>query len=305
MCSLIKPFLYVQNTKGIVGVFSRLCCSSAGIPQYETLAVSVPKKYVFHVELNRPTKLNTFTPTMWSELSACFTTLSDNPECRVVILSGQGKHFTGGIDLNAFVESASVAHELSDVARKARFLHKMIVQYQNGITALENCVKPVLAVVHNACVGAGVDLITAADIRYCTEGAWFQVKEVDVGLAADVGTLQRLPKVIGSASIARELCFTARKLPSKEALEIGLVSKVYPDRDSAIEQVLEVAQTIASKSPVAVQVTKQSLVYSQSRPTNEGLEHIALLNQTMLQSDDLTKAAMAQATKSEPEFDDL
>ncbi|KPJ19133.1 Delta(3,5)-Delta(2,4)-dienoyl-CoA isomerase, mitochondrial [Papilio machaon] len=111
--------------------------------------------------------------------------------------------------------------------------------------------------------------------------------------------------VIGNTSIARELCYTARKLPAKEALDIGLVSKVFPDRDSAIQQVLEVAQTIASKSPVAVQVTKQSLVYSQSRPTSEGLEHIRLINQTMLQSDDLTKAAISQATKTEAEFDDL
>ncbi|CAK1594848.1 unnamed protein product [Parnassius mnemosyne] len=305
MHSLKHPYVFVQSSRNLFGIFSRLCSVNAGIPQYETLAVSVPKKYVYHVELNRPNKLNTFTPNMWKEFSTCFSALSDNQECRVVILSGQGKHFTAGIDLNGFVESASKAHELSDVARKARFLYKMIKQYQDGITALEKCVKPVLAVVHNACVGAGVDLITAADVRYCTEEAWFQVKEVDVGLAADVGTLQRLPKVIASASTARELCFTARKLQSKEALEIGLVSKVFADKESAIQQVLEVAETIAAKSPVAVQVTKQSLVYSQSRPTSEGLEHIRLINQTMLQSDDLTKAAIAQATKTKTEFDDL
>ncbi|KPJ01187.1 Delta(3,5)-Delta(2,4)-dienoyl-CoA isomerase, mitochondrial [Papilio xuthus] len=303
MCSLTKTLTYLRYSNRVLGLSPRLYSSNT--PQYETLAVSVPKKYVYHVELNRPKNFNTFTPTMWKELVTCFSALSDNPECRVVILSGQGKHFTGGIDLNGFVESASKAHELSDVARKARFLYKMIGQYQDGITALENCVKPVLAVVHSACVGAGVDLITAADVRYCTEEAWFQVKEVDVGLAADVGTLQRLPKVIGSTSIARELCFTARKLPAKEALEIGLVSKVFPDRDSAIQQVLEVAQSIASKSPVAVQVTKQSLIYSQSRPTPEGLEHIRVMNQTMLQSDDLTKSAISQATKTEAEFDDL
>ncbi|XP_068624499.1 delta(3,5)-Delta(2,4)-dienoyl-CoA isomerase, mitochondrial-like [Battus philenor] len=305
MCSNIRPFLLVNNNKRVLEKIMRRYSSSTGSAQYETLAVSVPKKYVYHVELNRPAKLNTFTPAMWKELSTCFSTLSETPECRVIVLSGQGKHFTGGIDLNGFIENASKAHELSDVARKARFLSYLIKEYQDGITALENCVKPVLAVVHNACVGAGVDLITAADIRYCTEEAWFQVKEVDVGLAADVGTLQRLPKVIGSASIARELCFTARKVPSKEALDIGLVSKVFSDKDSAIKEVLEVAQTIASKSPVAVQVTKQSLVYSQSRPTCEGLEHIRLLNMTMLQSDDLSKAAISQATKTEAEFDDL
>ncbi|KAJ2943075.1 hypothetical protein O0L34_g18766 [Tuta absoluta] len=306
MPSLLKSLISNQPRRIIANVCFRSYSSQTEVPKFETLAVSEPKKHVFHVALNRPKKLNTFSHNMWSELKSCFSSLSDNPQCRVVVLTGEGKHFTGGIDLNSFVENAAQANEFDDVARKARVLYHMIKAYQDGITAVEDCIKPVLVVTQNACVGAGVDLITAADIRYCTEDAWFQVKEVDIGLAADVGTLQRLPKVIGSTSIARELCFTARKLPAKEALQIGLVSKVYPDKDTAVNEVLSIAEEIACKSPVAVQTTKMSLVYSQSRPTKEGIMHIRLLNQAMLQSEDVAKAAVASASKGEPpEFDNL
>ncbi|XP_030036336.2 delta(3,5)-Delta(2,4)-dienoyl-CoA isomerase, mitochondrial isoform X2 [Manduca sexta] len=302
--SVIIKTLVLNQTRKSVGFLRRTYSSE--VPQYETLAVSVPKKHVFHVELNRPKKLNTLNRAMWRELNECFSTLSNNSECRVIVLSGQGKHFTGGIELQSLVELASEADDLPDVARRARFHYGFIKFAQDGITSLEKCVKPVLSVVHNACIGAGVDLITAADIRYCTEDAWFQVKEVEVGLAADVGTLQRLPKVVGNTSIARELCFTGRKFDAKEAKEIGLVSKVFPDQKTALSHALEVAEGIAAKSPVAVQTTKLSLVYSQSRPSDDGLEHIRLLNSVMNQGEDLPKAAIAQATKSPPpEFDNL
>ncbi|CAB3245166.1 unnamed protein product [Arctia plantaginis] len=306
MASLIKTIGFNQSRKSISNFLLRAYSSNTEVPQFETLAVSVPKKNVFHVELNRPKKANTFSKAMWSELNQCFSSLSNNPECRVIVLSGQGKNFTGGIELNSLVEMAAAAEELSDTARKARFHYHFIKYAQDGITALEDCVKPVLTVIHSACVGAGVDLVTAADIRYCTEDSWFQVKEVDVGLAADVGTLQRLPKVIGNDSIARELCLTGRKFDAKEAKEIGLVSKVFPDKDSALNHVMELAVNIAAKSPVAVQTTKMSMVYSQSRPNPDGLEHVRLLNAVMNQGEDLPKAAMAQATKSPPpEFDNL
>lgn len=116
--------------------------------------------------------------------------------------------------------------QAEDIARKAKVFEEVCVIYQDAISSLEKCCKPVITASHNACVGAGVDLITAADIRYCSKDAWFQVKEVDIGMAADVGTLQRLPKVIGSQSLVRELCFTARKMQSDEAEKCGLISKV-------------------------------------------------------------------------------
>ena len=145
-----------------------------------------------------------------------------------------------------------------------------------------------------------MDLLAATDIRVCTRDAWFQVKEVDMGLAADVGTLQRLPKIIGSQSLVNELCLTARKLPAAEAASCGLVSTVYETREEMMAGALGLAATIASKSPVAVQGTKMALVYARDHSTEEGLEQVARYNMVMLQSEDLMKSAMAQMDKSSP-----
>jgi len=187
----------------------------------------------------------------------CFYDLSSNPSCRAIVLSANGKHFTAGLDLTDALKIGQELATYEDVARKAKFLEQKIKAYQDSLSSLEKCQKPVIAAIHSACVGAGVNLIAAADIRYCTEDAWFSVKEVDIGMAADVGALQRLPKIIKSQSLLRELCFTGRKFDSKEAYDSGVVSKVYKTKDDMINGALELALTIAKKSPVAVQATKK------------------------------------------------
>ncbi|KAI8433843.1 hypothetical protein MSG28_015797 [Choristoneura fumiferana] len=162
MTSLMKTIVF--NQRRITANVLRSFSTASEIPKYDTLAVSEPKKHVFHVELNRPKKLNAFNHAMWLEMKHCFESLSENRACRVVVLSAQGKHFTAGIDLNSFMEKASDASEFEEIARKVRFMNKLIRTYQDGITALEKCVKPVITVSHSACVGAGVDLVTAADM---------------------------------------------------------------------------------------------------------------------------------------------
>jgi len=186
-----------------------------------------------------------------------------------------------------------------------RNLHKVVTAYQSSFTSLEKCNKPVIAAVHNACIGGGVDLITAADIRYCTSDAWFQIKEVDLGLAADVGTLQRMPKVVGNVGLVREMAFSARKMPSDEALSCGLVSRVFQDKESMLSAAFEMASTIAEKSPVAVQGTKVHLNYSRDHTVDDSLAYQAMWNGTMLQSEDLMKAAMSLMNKSKPTFSKL
>uniref|UniRef100_R4G4P5 Delta(3,5)-Delta(2,4)-dienoyl-CoA isomerase, mitochondrial n=3 Tax=Rhodnius TaxID=13248 RepID=R4G4P5_RHOPR len=265
---------------------------------YKTLNVTVPKPFVYHVQLNRPEKLNAFNETMWKEIGECFTALGDQDDCRVVLLSANGRLFTAGIDFNSMMSLGQTLSEHEDVARRCKILKSLIHKYQDSITSLEKCVKPVISLVHNACIGAGVDLITAADIRYCTEDAVFQVKEVGIGMAADVGTLQRLPRVVGSTSLVNELAFTARKLLASEAKECGLVNRVYKDKESMISEAMKVAEDISRKSPVAVQGTKRSLIYSRDHPVQESLNHIADWNQTMLQSEDFLNATVAEATKS-------
>jgi len=189
-------------------------------------------------------------------------------------VSAAGKHFTAGIDLNDMMSLGQTLAETDDYARKGVILERMIKLYQDSMSSLEQCPKPVITAVHKACIGAGVDLITASDIRYCTEDAFFQVKEVDIGMAADVGTLQRLPKAVGSQSLARELCFTGRKFEAAEAHSSGLVSRVFPDKESLLSGALALAEVIASKSPIAVQTTKENLTYSLEHTNQQGLDHI-------------------------------
>lgn len=242
----------------------------------------------------------------FSEIGKCFNELDASPDCRSIVLSGSGKHFTAGIDLMDMMDMGSKLSELSDVSRKAKLFEEYIILYQNSITSLEKCSKPVIACTHSAVVGAGVDLITAADIRFCTKDSWFCVKEVDIGMAADVGTLQRLPKVIGSQSLVRELCFTARKMASAEAEKCGLVSKVFDERNSMLEEAIKMAEAIASKSPVAIQGTKRNLVYSLDHTNQEGLDHIKEINKLNLQSEDFFNAVIAGQTKGEtPVFSKL
>ncbi|KAH8270729.1 hypothetical protein KR044_012692, partial [Drosophila immigrans] len=266
---------------------------------FNTLAITSPQPFVFHVELNRPKKLNAINREMWLEIKDCFEALAINPDCRAIVLSAAGKHFCAGIDLTSMMSLGQQMTESDDVARKGHMLERTIRLYQDSITAVERCPKPVIMAVHMACIGAGVDLITAADIRYSTRDAYFQVKEVDVGMAADVGSLQRLPKAIGSQSLARELCFTGRRFEAAEAAHSGLVSRLFDDKETLLKGALQVAADIADKSPIAVQTTKESMVYSLEHTNQEGLDHIRIINKLHLQSEDFAQAVAAQLTKDE------
>ncbi|XP_052273203.1 delta(3,5)-Delta(2,4)-dienoyl-CoA isomerase, mitochondrial-like isoform X2 [Dreissena polymorpha] len=273
---------------------------------YSTLKVTTPKECVVHVEINRPEKRNAMNGAFFKEIGECFQKLADDAECRVVVLSGAGKIFTAGLDLTDLGAVIAIReHPDYDTGRRAFKLRQFLTEWQRSFSAIEKCNKPVIAAVHSACVGGGVDLTSACDIRYCSEDAWFQIKEVDLGLAADLGTLQRFPKVIGNDSYARELAFTARKFYATEAKQMGFVSRVLPDHTSLLEAALDTAALIASKSPVAVQGTKVSMVYSRDHTVQEGLEHIGIWNQAMLQSTDMMEAAVAQMQKKEAKFSKL
>jgi len=296
-----------QGLFGIISSNCRLMSSSASYTNFEHLSVSEPSKYVFNVELNRPKKMNAMNQKLWGEIGEAFRALGQDAACRAIILSGSGKIFTSGIDLSDLANIASITTSELDAARKATKIMQMLPWLQEQFTCLEKCPKPVIAAIHSACVGGGIDLITAADVRLCTQDAWFQVKEVDIGLAADVGTLQRLPKVIGSQSLVSELCFTARKVYSDEAVNCGLVSRVFDTKEKMMASAIDLAASIAAKSPVAVQGTKVNLVYARDHTVQQGLDHVGQWNSVMLQTDDIMKAVMAAMDKSAPppEFDDL
>jgi enoyl-CoA hydratase len=250
------------------------------------------------VRLNRPDKANAMNLAMWQEIRRAFTSLDDMPSVRVVILEGEGKHFTAGIDLQMMAGLLPQVHDDCD-GRTREKLRRVILDLQDTLTALERCRKPVLAAVHGACVGGGVDLICCADMRYAAADASFVVKEIDIGMVADVGTLQRLPKLIGPQGLVRELAFTGRAVDAAEAKAIGLVNRVFDSRKALQAGVREIATAIAAKSPLAIRGIKEMLHYSRDHTVADGLNHVATWNAAMLLSDDLM-AAMAAAQKREP-----
>ncbi|XP_066099294.1 delta(3,5)-Delta(2,4)-dienoyl-CoA isomerase, mitochondrial [Saccopteryx bilineata] len=277
---------------------SRAAGSEAPHHNYESLRVTAAQKHILHVQLNRPEKRNAMNKAFWSEMVECFNKISQDADCRAVVISGAGKMFTAGIDLMDMA-STILQPEGDDVARISWNLRNIIAKYQETFSVIEKCPKPVIAAIHGGCIGGGVDLITACDIRYCAQDAYFQVKEVDVGLAADVGTLQRLPRVIGSQSLVNELAFTARKMMADEALSSGLVSRVFPDKEVMLDAAFALAAEISSKSPVAVQGTKVNLLYSRDHSVAEGLNYMTAWNMGMLQTQDIMKSVQAAMEKKE------
>ncbi|XP_021556787.1 delta(3,5)-Delta(2,4)-dienoyl-CoA isomerase, mitochondrial [Neomonachus schauinslandi] len=265
---------------------------------YESLQVTVAQKHILHVQLNRPEKRNAMNRAFWREMVECFNKIAQDPDCRAVVISGAGKLFTAGIDLMDMA-SEILQPQGDDVARISWYLRSLISRYQETFSVIEKCPKPVIAAIHGACIGAGVDLITACDIRYCAQDAFFQVKEVDIGLAADVGTLQRLPKVIGNQSLVNELAFTSRRMMADEALSSGLVSRVFPDKVGMLDAAFTLAAEISTKSPVAVQGTKINLVYSRNHSVADGLNYTATWNMSMLQTQDIVKSVQAAMEKQE------
>ncbi|KAG1670480.1 Delta(3,5)-Delta(2,4)-dienoyl-CoA isomerase, mitochondrial [Nymphon striatum] len=252
--------------------FVRPMCSQNNSYGFNTVRVSKPCAYVLSVEINRPEKRNAMTFEFWKELGECFKKISMDKECRAVVLSGSGKMFSAGIDFNDLSDLASILQSPGDVARKATSFYERVRFYQESFDFIEKCPKPVIAAIHGGCIGAGVDLIAACDIRYCSQDAFFQVKEVDIGIAADLGTLQRLPKIVGSDSYAREMIYTSKKVESDEGMKIGLVSKISTDKDTLMTDAFETAKCIASKSPVAVQGSKINILYSRDHSVHDGLE---------------------------------
>lgn len=268
--------------------------------QYTAFSVELADN-IAHVQINRPEKINSMNAAFWSEIVEIFQWIDDTDEVRVVVLSGNGKHFSSGIDLMML---AGVANELGkDVGRNARLLRKKILTLQASFNAVDSCRKPVIAAIQGYCLGGAIDLIAACDMRYAAEDAQFSIKEIDIGMAADVGTLQRLPRIIGDGML-RELAYTGRNFGAEEARSIGLVNRIYSDKDALLEGVLDIARDIASKSPIAIAGTKEMISYMRDHRIDDGLEYVATWNAAMLQSTDLRVAMAAHMSKQKPEFVD-
>lgn len=257
---------------------------------------------VAHLAMNRPDRANAMSPEFWEELPRLMSTLDRDEGVRCAVISGEGRNFTGGMDLSAFSDIAKLFDE--EPGRAAHALRDNILKLQEAFNAVERARFPVIAAVHGACVGAGVDLITACDMRLASTDAYFAIEEIHIGMAADVGTLQRLPKLIAPA-VAAELAFTGRRFSAEEAREYGLVSAVHGYREAAIHAALELAQETAKKSPLAIAGIKRNLAYARDHSVADGLDYVATWNAGMLRGADLMAAVKAKMAKQEAAFADL
>jgi len=270
------------------------------VSDYKAFRVETQDK-IAHVTIDRAEKANAMNADFWAEIVEIFRWIDESDEIRVVVVSGAGKHFSSGIDLALL---ASVGSELGkDVGRNAQVLRRKILQLQASFNAVDQCSKPVLAAIQGYCLGGAIDLVSACDMRYSTVDAQFSIKEIDIGMAADVGTLQRLPRIIGDGMM-RELAFTGRSIDGEEARQLGLVNRTYADHQTLLDGVFAIAREIAAKSPIAIRGTKEMIRYMRDHRVDDGLEYIATWNAAMLQSADLRVAMAAHMTKQKAEFAD-
>ena len=270
---------------------------------YSTVEIAVDGA-VATVRLNRPERANALNRALWDELREAIKAVDSMPEARVVVLTGAGAHFCGGIDLDMLgALQGTVQQAASDRGRAAEALRRYILDLQDVFNWVERCRVPVIAAISGACIGAGVDLASACDLRYSTRDARLCVKEIDMAIVADIGAVQRLPHIIGGGR-ARELIYTGRTITGAEAEAIGLVNRAFETTDALQSEVSVIARELASKSPLTLRGCKQTILYSRDHTVAEGLEHVALWNAGAVMSEDLLEAVRAQQEKRKPRFRD-
>ncbi|KAH6609528.1 hypothetical protein Trco_002874 [Trichoderma cornu-damae] len=270
---------------------------------YKFFAVTSPKAFVAHVQIRRPEKLNAFSEAMWLEFGGVFRRLSEDADVRAVVLSGAGdRAFTAGLDVQSTSQDGTLMSKEQDPARKAKKMRAQIEEFQSSIGAMEKCEKPVICAMHGISLGLAIDIACCADIRICASNTRFAVKEVDIGLAADIGTLARLPKIVGSGSWVKEVCLTARDFSAQEALAVGFVSQVHEDKAKAVQAAIDLAASLAEKSPVAVQGTKELLNHARDHSTVDTLRYTQLWNSVALQGADFPSAILSVLKKQKPRF---
>lgn len=257
---------------------------------------------IAHVRLSRPDELNTMIREFWSELPEIVTGISDEGSARVVVISSTGRHFSAGMDLSVF--TGGDLHPDAELGRRQARMRSSAKALQWSFTALEKARVPVLAAIQGGCIGGAVDLVTACDLRYASADAFFTVMEINIGMTADVGTLQRLGTIVPEG-VARELAFTGRRMSAQRAYEVGLVQEVYADHEALLAGVLATAREIAGKSPLAVWGSKVAMNYARDHGVDDALDQIATWQAGMFQQPDMLEAITAKAEKRDPVYPDL
>ena len=264
------------------------------------------KNHVGNLVLSRPEELNTMSRDFWVELGQVLEVINRDSNIRVVVISSTGKHFCAGMDLNAFTNGVdNIADDKKpDHARIGEAVYRVAKELQEYISTLEKIRVPVIAAIHGGCIGGAVDMVTACDIRLASDDAFFCIQEINIGMAADVGTLQRLPKIIPDSKM-REMAYTGRRMYAEEAKEAGLVSGTYESQEALLEAANKLASEIASKSPVAIYGLKAVMNYSRDHNVNDSLEYNALWSGAMLSQKDMTEQMTANMEKRDASFNEL
>ena len=283
--------------------------STSAIPTSDVITVEV-HDHIATVWLDRPEQRNAFGPDFWVDLPPIMEALGVDPDVRVVVIAARGDAFTVGIDLKAFgpafmaggaaLPDDDASEPTSDVARRMA-LRTSIKTLQHTFSSIADCPKPVIAAIHGYCIGAGLNLVTACDIRYASGDVVFSSRETKIAIVADVGTMQRLPRIIDPGNVA-ELVYTGRDITADEALTMGLVTHVSADAEAVQAHAQEIAAQIAANSPLAVQGSKAVLKATEDLSVEDGLDYVALWNSSFVTSNDLMEAISAFVQKRPPEF---
>jgi enoyl-CoA hydratase/carnithine racemase len=252
--------------------------------------------FVTWLILNRPEKRNTMTFEFFEEMTRLFDEFDRDPEVRVVVIRAEGKSFTAGLDLvaaEAFLGDGSASHR--------EWVRRKIEEFQESMNALEKCRKPVIAAIHGHCVGGGIDLTSACDIRIAAKDVLFSIRETRVGIIADIGTLQRLPSIIGQGWF-RELALTGRDFTAEEALRMGYITRLCEDREELVREAAKLAEELAGLPPLAVQGVKEVANYSRDNGIYQGLKYVAQRNAAVVPNEDMLEAVTAFLEKRKPDF---
>ncbi|MEB0138913.1 MULTISPECIES: enoyl-CoA hydratase-related protein [unclassified Undibacterium] len=268
---------------------------------YQCFDLSIEEK-IAHLHFKRGAEFNTMQPVFFRELSSILDTLQRQASARVLVISSSGKHFTAGMALDVFTSGSMSLDDQQAVGRANIAL--LLQEMQASFNQIEALRMPVIAAIHGGCIGGGVDLICAADIRLASSDAFFCIQEINIGMTADLGTLQRLPKLIPEG-IVHEMAYTGRRLPAARALAVGLVNEVFADQAAMLSAAMQMAKEIAAKPPLAIWGSKQAIHYARDHSTHDALQQMGWLQSGIWQSSNLLEAFMAKQQGRPAQYADL
>ena len=264
-------------------------------------SLSLTEDHVAHLVMNRPEALNTMHPTFWRELDEILTQIHREGTARALVISSTGKHFSAGMALETFTGAIQM-NDKSPEGRATMF--DTLSDMQATFTKIETLRIPVICAIQGGCIGGAVDMVTAACIRYATADAFFCIQEINIGMVADVGTLQRLPKLVPLA-VVKELAYTGRRMPASKALAYGLVNEVFDTPEAMVAAALQCAREIASKPPIAIWGTKQAIDYARDHSTEDSLRQMGWLQAAIWSNRHVVESITAMKEKRTADFPPL